>query len=55
MKFYLGTISVLSIIIALGAAVIQAWIGQYFRCSLLVLFVVMQCNVLAIRMYLERE
>lgn len=55
MKFYLGTISVLSVVIALGAAVMQAWVGQYFRCSMLVLFVVTQCNVLAIRSHLERE
>lgn len=55
MKIYLGTISVLSILIALIMAIMQAWSGQYFRASMLVLFVVTQCNVLAIRMHLERE
>lgn len=55
MKFYSVAISMLAIVIAVFAAVVTAWQGLYFRAFLLALFIVMQCDVLAIRMRLERE
>lgn len=55
MKFYSVAISVIAIITAVFAAIMMFVQGQFFRGYLLALFIVMQCDVLAIRMKLERE
>lgn len=54
MKFYSVAISAIAILCATFAAVLMAYQGQYFRCFLLALFIVMQCDVLAIRMKTEK-
>lgn len=55
MKFYSVAISAIALLCAKFAAVLMAWQGQYFRCFLLALFIVMQCDTLAIRMKVERD
>lgn len=53
MKFYSVAISVIAIIVAAVASIFTAWQGLYFRSFLLALFIVMQCDILSIRMMVE--
>lgn len=53
MKFYSIMISIVAIVTALFAAGLMLYQEQYFRGYLLALFIVMQCDVLAVRMKME--
>lgn len=55
MKFYAVVSSTIAIISAIFGAILMGYQGQYFRCYLLILFIVMQVDLLAIRMQLERR
>ena len=55
MKFYAVASSTIAIISAIFGAIVMGFQGQYFRSYLLILFIVMQVDLLAIRMYLERR
>lgn len=55
MKFYSVAISMIAMITAVFGAGMMMYQGQYFRAYLLALFIVMQCDILATRMRIERD
>lgn len=54
MKLKFSYLSMAAIILASVASIMQALQGQYFRCFLLMLFIVTHCAVIEIRMLLTK-